>query len=153
MLGLEKLGQNREDYETKYIIMGPLKNPTRFMVFLSLDWMVKLCWNFLIALKMYEMCTDMYVKSYNIIFSTFICLFCLGHITCSIIFFPIIIAFEGVDNKHVSACSKNSKCLKMLCFFKVILWLMPIMLMDMFHFMYIMFAGFGFFNAKDRLKS
>ena len=32
MLGLEKLDFGREDYETKYMIMGPLKNPVRFML-------------------------------------------------------------------------------------------------------------------------
>lgn len=42
MLGLEKLELGREDYETKYMIMGPLKKPKRFMIFLYIDWMIKL---------------------------------------------------------------------------------------------------------------
>jgi len=42
MLGLEKLEFGREDYETKYMIMGPLKNPKKFFIFLYFDWLVKL---------------------------------------------------------------------------------------------------------------
>jgi hypothetical protein len=60
MLGLEKLDFGREDYETKYMIMGPLKNPVRFMVFLYCDWMVKIFWNFTVILKIYEMCLGNY---------------------------------------------------------------------------------------------
>ena len=133
--------------------MGPLKNPKRYMIFLYLDWMVKLCWNLITILKIYEMAMGKYWKSYTIIYSIFISLFSIGHILSSLLFFPIIILFNPNEFKHVSSCSDNNKCLKFLTGLKIVFWLIPIMLLDWFHFMYIMFSGFGFFNAKDRQKS
>ena len=94
-----------------------------------------------------------YYKSYTIIFSIFLGFYCIGHLFSGLILFPITITFNPSEFKHVSSCSNNRKCLRLLTFLKVIFWLIPIIILDMFHFMYIAFSGFGFFNAKDRQKS
>ena len=153
MLGLERLEFGREDYETKYMIMGPLKKPTRYMSFLFCDWIIKCQWNFITLLKIYEMATGKYYNSYTIIYSVFIFLFYIGHIFSGIVLFPLTVANTPPDFKHISTCTRRPRCLKFLTWFKLIFLLFPVVVLDMFHIFYILFSGCGFFNSKDRQKS